>query len=293
MENNLFYQIAGYCFRLSFSDKYWGVDALSNYAPFRVSGKQGEECLFHLSIVDNLPDEADYKPVGQFDNDIAAIGVSRSEDGSFRFRIAYPGSTNYCTMDIDAAFREARVKLPAGDKVRFFCLNNSLMLLYAFSTANLDTLMMHASVIRNGDEGFVFLGKSGTGKSTHSRLWLEHIEGSELLNDDNPVVRIIDGKAIVYGTPWSGKTPCYRNEEALLKGIVKLEQAPRNQIKTLSLLQAYAIVLPACSSMRWEEEIAAGIHRTVEKLVSTVACYRLYCLPDKAAADLSASTIKE
>ena len=78
-----------------------------------------------------------------------------------------------------------------------------------------------------------------------------------------------------------------------MKGIVKLEQAPRNQIKTLSLLQAYAIVLPACSSMRWEEEIAAGIHRTVEKLVSTVACYRLYCLPDKAAADLSASTIKE
>ncbi len=292
MENNFFYQVAGYCFRLSFSNDSFGEDSLTNYAPFRILEKT-EEYLFHLSVVDDLSDEVTYKQVGQFDNDIAAIGVFKSDSGSFRFRIAYPGNRSYCTMDVDAAFRMAQVKLPAGDKYRFFCLNNSLMLLYAFSTANLDTLMMHASVIKNGADGFIFLGKSGTGKSTHSRLWLDYIEGSELLNDDNPVVRIFNGKAIVYGTPWSGKTPCYRNEEALLKGIVKLQQAPLNQIKTLSLLQAYAVVLPACSSMRWEEEIASGVHRTVEKLIGRVPCYRLDCLPDKAAADLSASTIKE
>lgn len=291
MKNNFFYQVAGHRFRLSFSNESLEEDSLTNYAPFRVSKEIGD-CLFSLSIVDNLSDELDYKQVGQFDNDIAFIGVFKPDNGSFRFRIAYPGSRDYCTMDTDAAFRVAQVKLPAGDKHRFFCLNNCLMLLYAFSTANLDTLMMHASVIKNETDGFIFLGKSGTGKSTHSRLWLDYIEGSELLNDDNPVVRIIDGNPIVYGTPWSGKTPCYRNEKALLKGIVKLEQAPQNQIKALSLLQAYAIVFPACSSMRWEEEIASGIHRTVEKLVSTVPCYRLYCLPDKAAAELSATTIK-
>ncbi|RNC64561.1 hypothetical protein [Proteiniphilum sp. X52] len=291
MENNFFYQVAGHRFRLSFSEDF-GKDALGNYTPFLVpEGKGGY--LFRLSVVDDLPDKYLYEQVGQFDNDIAAIGVFKSENGYFRFHIGYPGSRSYCAMDVDAAFRVAQVKLPAGDKHRFFCLNNCLMLLYAFSTANLDTLMMHASVIKNGADGFMFLGKSGTGKSTHSRLWLDHVEGSELLNDDNPVVRVFDGKAIVYGTPWSGKTPCYRNEEALLKGIVKLQQAPLNQIKTLSLLQAYAIVLPACSSMRWEEEIASGIHRAVEKLIGMVPCYRLECLPDKAAADLSASTIKK
>lgn len=291
MENNLFYQVAGHCFRLSFSDQYFGEDSLSSYAPFRVP-EENDDCLFSLSIVDNVPDEVAYKQVGQFDDDIASIAVFKSESGSFRFHIAYPGNPNYCTMDVDSAFRIAQVKLPAGDMHRFFCLNNCLMLLFAFSTANLDTLMMHASVIKNGTDGFIFLGKSGTGKSTHSRLWLEHIEGSELLNDDNPVVRIIHEKPIIYGSPWSGKTPCYRNEEALLKGIVKLHQAPENQIKKLPLLHAYAVVLPACSSMRWEDGIASGVHRTVEKLISLVPCYRLHCLPDKAAAELSAATIK-
>ena len=151
--------------------------------------------------------------------------------------------------------------------------------------------MMHASVIENNGEGFLFLGKSGTGKSTHSRLWINHVLGSKLLNDDNPVVRIIDGKAKVFGTPWSGKTPCYRDEEALIKGIVKLHQAKENKIKKLPLLQAYAVVLPASSSLRWEEDIASGIHRTVEKLAEMVGCYQLGCLPDKAAAELCAAEI--
>lgn len=291
MKNNFFYEVAGHRFWLSCANDFFGEDSLMNYTPFLVF-EEPTDWLFHLSIIEDIHENPAYKKVGQFDNDIAAIGVFKSDDGAFRFRIAYPGTTDYCTMDTDAAFREARVKLPTIDKFRFFCLNNCLMLLYAFSTANLDTLMMHASVIKNGSDGFLFLGKSGTGKSTHSRLWLKYIEGSELLNDDNPVIRIVDGIPMVYGSPWSGKTACYRNEKALLKGIVKLEQAPQNQIKKLSLLQAYAIVFPACSSMRWEEQIASGVHHTVEKLVGFVGCYRLLCLPDKAAADLSASTIK-
>lgn len=293
MENDFFYQVAGHCFRLSFSNDYFGKEGLNNYAPFLVSQRQGEGYLFHLSVVDDLPNEDGYNLVGQFDNDTSSIGVFKSDSGAFRFRIALPGRTSFCTMDTDAAFRKAQVTLPSEDRFRFFGLNNCMMLLFAFSTANLDTLMMHASVIKNGADGFMFLGKSGTGKSTHSRLWLEYIKGSELLNDDNPVVRIVDGRAMVYGTPWSGKIPCYRNEEVLLKGIVKLQQAPRNQIKTLSLIQAYAIIFPACSGMRWEKGIASGIHQTVEKLICLVPSYRLECLPDKGAADLSASTIKE
>ena len=63
------------------------------------------------------------------------------------------------------------------------------------------------------------MGKSGTGKSTHSRLWLENVPGATLLNDDNPIVRLTLVGAIVYGSPWSGKTPCYKNESAPLAGV--------------------------------------------------------------------------
>lgn len=264
---------------------------MSSLAPFCIDRGDGDY-LFSLSVEDEIQENEDYKLVGKFDDDIASIHVMKSEAGNFRIQIAPPGCAKYCIMDVDESFRDAKVLFPDNTARQYFYLNNCLMLLYAFSTAGLDTLMMHASVIKNDGSGYMFLGKSGTGKSTHSRLWLDHIEGSKLLNDDNPVVRIIDDEAIVYGSPWSGKTPCYRNEEAFLKGIVKLQQAPENQIKKLPLLQAYSVVLPACSNMRWEEKIAAGIHKTVEKLVTEVNCYQLRCLPDKEAAELCAKTIR-
>lgn len=292
MKNNLIYQVAGHRFRLSFSESNLEKDRLSNYTPFQITD-ESDDCLFHLSVVDKISNNEDYKAVGQFDDDIASIRVSKSANGMFRFHIAHPQSNNYSIMDVDHTFRYAEVQLIGNDVYRFFCINNCLMLLFAFSTANLDTLMLHASVIKNGDNGYAFLGTSGTGKSTHSRLWLENIEGSELLNDDNPVVRIVNGEAKVFGTPWSGKTPCYRNEEALLKGLVKLHQAPSNKIEKMTILQSYAALLPSCSSLRWEDGIASGIHQTVEKVITAVGSYRLFCLPDKDAAELCANTVKK
>lgn len=282
--------VAGHRFRLSFSNMVLKEKELSNLAPFRVEKGSGES-VFHLSVVNKLEGNEAFKLVKKFDYDIASIHLLKSESGFFRFHISPPNSTYFCIMEVCDDFRDARVQL-FNDKTHiFFSINNCLMLLYAFSTANLNTLLLHASVVKNRGKGYIFLGKSGTGKSTHSRLWLEHIEGSELLNDDNPVVRIENGEVKVFGSPWSGKTPCYLNEDAILKGVVKLKQAPENKIKRLSLLQAYAVMFPACSNMRWEETIAAGIHNSVEKIVSRVACYQLFCLPDKEAVELCASSI--
>ena len=280
-----YYKVAGHTFRLSFSDEL----PLYNYLPF--TAKETGDCLFHLSVTDTLNSRLRYEEVGRFDDDIASIGIAKSGNGAYRFRIAHPGSSHYCTMDVNSSFREAQAKLPDNKKCRYFCLNNCLMLLYAFATAPLDTVLMHASVIKNNNNGYLFLGKSGTGKSTHSSLWLEHIPGSELLNDDNPVVRIVDGQPYVFGSPWSGKTPCYKKDCAPLKGIVKLRQAPGNKITKQSLLQAYATVVPSCSCMRWENELMTGVHHTVEQLATKAGCYQLDCLPDKAAAELCHTTL--
>lgn len=130
----------------------------------------------------------------------------------------------------------------------------------------------------------MFLGRSGTGKSTHSRLWLNNIDDAELLNDDNPVIRLKEGKAVVYGTPWSGKTHCYKNDSVPLKAIVRLSQAPYNKISRNVLLQAYASLMPACSCMRWDRASTDALHKTVEKVISQVACWHLECLPDADAA---------
>jgi hypothetical protein len=177
-----------------------------------------------------------------------------------------------------------------------FAVNNSLMVLYSLATANLQTALFHAAVIRNKERGYLFLGKSGTGKSTHARLWLQYNEGSTLLNDDNPVVRLFkgeDGKIStkVYGSPWSGKTPCYRNEVVDVGGFVLLSQAPFNKISRLKGVAAYAALVPCISGMRWDKEIANGIHQTENALASNVPVWYLECLPDEAAAKLCQETI--
>ena len=137
-----------------------------------------------------------------------------------------------------------------------------------------------------------FLGESGTGKSTHTRLWRENIEGAVLLNDDSPILRIIDGKPWVYGSPWSGKTPCYKNESYPLAACVRLSQATFNKIERLNIAQGYGALHPSCPPcFAYDDALYDSISGTLSNLLSNVPVYHLSCLPDAAAARLSCETI--
>ena len=109
-----------------------------------------------------------------------------------------------------------------------------------------EAIAIHSSTIECEGRAVLFLGESGTGKSTHTRLWQEHIPGARLLNDDSPIIRMYQGQATAFGSPWSGKTPCYRNISRPIAGIVRLSQAPANEITRLSILRAVGSLLPSC-----------------------------------------------
>ena len=174
-----------------------------------------------------------------------------------------------------------------------FGINNALMVMYALATAEKHTALFHSSVVSYEGKAYMFLGKSGTGKSTHSGLWLKYIEGTELVNDDNPVVRVMDdGTIIVYGSPWSGKTPCYRNVSYPLGAIVLLSQAPQNVIRRLRPLEAYAALVASISGKRWDSRLAEGLHETENLLATNAKIWHLDCLPDEEAAKLCNSTVK-
>ncbi|KUY16978.1 hypothetical protein BAZ12_20000 [Elizabethkingia miricola] len=165
----------------------------------------------------------------------------------------------------------------------------SWLLMVAFGQAMLkyNTVLFHASVIEKDGSGYAFLGKSGTGKSTHSRLWLKYISDTKLLNDDNPAVRIMEDESImIYGTPWSGKTPCYRNVGVLLEGLVRLRQAPENQWKKVSGKEALLSVLPSCTAIRWNRNLFDQMLNSLEKIITSVNVGQLSCLPDQNAAYL-------
>lgn len=159
-------------------------------------------------------------------------------------------------------------------------------------TAHLSTVAVHTSAILYRGRVVFFLGESGTGKSTHTRLWREHIAGATLLNDDSPILRIRDGEPWVYGSPWSGKTACYKQECHPLAACVRLSQAPHNLIRRLNVVQGYAALHPSCPPcFAYDDTIYDHISHVLSSVLSHVPVFHLECLPDAAAAQLSSHTI--
>lgn len=171
-------------------------------------------------------------------------------------------------------------------------LRFALWMGYGLMTVRKETVALHGSCIVYKVKAVLFLGESGTGKSTHTRLWRENIAGSKLLNDDSPIVRYEEGGVWVYGSPWSGKTPCYKVERYPLAGCVRLSQAPYNKIRRLNTLQAYAALHPSAPpAFAYEEELYCGVCSLLEKMVSSIPVYHLECLPDAEAVKLVCRTL--
>ncbi len=171
-------------------------------------------------------------------------------------------------------------------------LRFGLWMMFGVVLSENSAIAIHSSVIVSRERGVLFLGESGTGKSTHTRLWRENIDDATLLNDDSPIVRIVDGKALVFGSPWSGKTPCYKNLSYPIAGFCRLSQAPHNLIRRLHPLAAIGALLPSCPpAFAHDDYLQDGICNTLGALLKQVGAYHLECLPDKAAAELSFNTI--
>ena len=163
---------------------------------------------------------------------------------------------------------------------------------YGIKTSILNTVLIHCSCIVYQNRAILFLGESGTGKSTHTQLWREHIDGSHLLNDDSPIVRIEDEKVWVYGSPWSGKTPCYKNERYELEACIRISQGSSNTIRKLSILEGYAAIHPSCPPFfAYDAFLYDYISSIIDILLTKTACYHLSCLPNKEAAELSKQTL--
>ena len=289
------YTIADHIISISASDgsAFWHI--CTNYAPFETGESEDNTAtLCSLEIVDKLQIPATEPVYEMKENGYPRLSFSRFDSGWLVEMAPDAELPAVGTLLTSEDFRTAELKMLSGsDKALHFAVDNALMLMFAMASAPFGTLEIHSSVTVCDNLGYAFLGKSGTGKSTHSRLWRENIPGSTLLNDDNPIIRVKDGKALVYGSPWSGKTPCYKAESVPLGAIVRIRQCPENRIQHLSALEAYASLYSSCSAFREIKGTADGIHATLSQIVSNVPMYILDCRPDAEAAVLCHSTVAE
>ena len=161
------YKVAGHVFSLSLEGEDRAWEALGNYDPFVID--ETEE-LFSLEVVPEFDIHGKKELyVSEPEPGEQRIDIHTIE-GGYLFEMAPLPDLPVCGwLKVSSDFSKGWLKTTSN---KVFCVNNALMLMYAFRTAGLDTLEIHASCTVCQGKGFLFLGKSGTGKSTHSRLWL-------------------------------------------------------------------------------------------------------------------------
>ncbi|MDO4496429.1 MAG: hypothetical protein Q4B58_01140 [Bacteroidales bacterium] len=263
------------------------------YAPFSRCASECSEVqqLFSLKHCENHFSEETFDFVQRFDCEGCQCVYERSATGVRISILEHQADKISAQMQCDSHFSEAYCWLSGDVDQREFCINNFLMMLYAFASMNKHTLLFHASVVACRGKGYLFLGKSGTGKSTHSSLWLKHVPGCELVNDDNPVVGIRQGKVVVYGSPWSGKTPCYRDVSYEVGAFVQIARDKVNLITSMDAVQAFVTLLPACSGVKWDKQLYRSQCDAITELVERTKVFLLNCRPDAEAALVCSSGV--
>lgn len=266
------------------------TDLFPTMEPFKAESI--DEPLFTVTVDNSIIPSWQGKKIGIFPCPSATFEVYRRESGEYQVLILSEQNIPCAFLESDTAYKHFTITTRGTESQCRFGLNNSMMLIYTMSTAAHSTLLIHSSTIENGGKAYMFLGKSGQGKSTHSDLWVKHIASSTLINDDNPIIRITpDGTATVYGSPWSGKRPIYKNVHYPIGGFAAIEQRKENSIKRESIPAAFGILLSSCSTMKFDKDIHLQICSTISKVLASVTVHTLYCRPDAEAAQISSSTL--
>ena len=145
-------------------------------------------------------------------------------------------------------------------------------------------LLFHGSVIAVDGVAYLFTAKSGTGKSTHTRLWREHFgERAVMINDDKPLLKIADSGVTVYGTPYDGKHRISTNTSAPLKAICLLYRGEENQIRQVTKPEAYPMLLQQTHRPMNGAKMQA-VFTLLDKMCEHLKIYHLDCNMDPDAA---------
>lgn len=286
------YKIADFRVAIEYSDEA-AHDALctSSLSPFATDDTSGKDDIVFSVLPDESEIIADSDYVDTFTgvDDKFSLYKRRKDESPVIVSEGNPNEGFFIGADKDLLKFSICIK---ADKDFYQPeLVRALMIAFTFATSSADTMMIHSSTLTYKGKAFLFLGKSGTGKSTHSQCWLRNVEGAELLNDDNPILRIVDGKWFAYGSPWSGKTPCYRDASAPVGAFVSLEQYPENAISRLDKVQAFISLFTSVSTLLFWRPAYDNILDSLTRLSTEVPVFLLKCLPDDAAALLCRDTV--
>jgi len=146
---------------------------------------------------------------------------------------------------------------------------------------------LHSSALLFDNKVYLFSANSGVGKSTHTKKWLKRFpDRAEIINDDKPSFRFVDGKCIVYGTPFAGGTDVQQNKSAELGALVFIERSEVNSLEKIPVSKAIALLVEQ-SPGRANEQIGERQLELFSMLLTQYPAYLLKCNLDDSVVDVA------
>ncbi|MGN0333092.1 MAG: hypothetical protein ACI4D9_08770 [Lachnospiraceae bacterium] len=146
-------------------------------------------------------------------------------------------------------------------------------------------LTLHASLVELDGQAIAICAPSGTGKTTHARLWRD-CKNALILNGDRAVCKNTEQGWRAYGTPWSGTSGEQINRSASLKAIVVLERGEENVVRRLSGIETFSGIFPHVLYSSWDRDLTECAMTQLDNLLCTIPVYHLCCRPDKDAVEV-------
>jgi hypothetical protein len=287
MDEQLIYCIASKYIVLHTPAPEVTASLLPSYEPFRVAElPEGVEPLFSFSGGVELDTKKRTALLEDKTSEGVRAQVYHTDDRQLLLELTI--SRRHQALCVDRSWRTIVSDVLLDDPSAAVFINRLIMIAFGVAIAPHRMLKMHASVTVLDGQALLFLGVSGTGKSTHSRLWRKFVPGATLLNDDEPIVRVLeDGEVRVYGCPWSGSTPCYKNESARVKAFVYLHQSPENKLSRLRGRDSFDAIYSSSAFLHSDKVRHLAMFDTVADVLERIPVYRLDCRPDEEAVSLT------
>jgi len=257
---------------------------------FFYNGKKEPNILVNVEIVDKLPQIRKTEPV---------FITYHFQDRSENWRLLKKGNTYIYKsplkdkkqlMLVNETFdRVTAYLLPKKDKGRVWNTSDIIydflqVLLINYFALKKGGIFTHAIGVKELDgKGLLFAGKSGSGKSATARLWHKHSKAM-VLNDDRIIVRKVNGKFFIYGSPWHGEFSDYlasRIESAPLERLFFIHHSLKNTAVRITQKEAYNLLYPALFPTFWDKECLENIVSFCQDLIRSVPCYSLGFVNDK------------
>ncbi len=264
------------------------------YSPFPVLEHSTTKDFFFEYPLRDIPEmELTYQPTDSLPvpEDVRFIEARRIYTGeginSSTFFCAKPGSDPYAWVsrnNIDEGKLVCRY-LPGNEFLMNYSRNALTLMDLEATMLHFNALIIHASLIRWNGSAVLFSAPSGTGKSTQAELWKEYA-GAEILNGDRASLRRKEGVWHGYGLPYAGTSGIYRNENAPVRAIVALKQAPENSIRKLTTADAFRSLYSEVMIHRWDTAFESKATELFLSVLKEVPIYLLSCRPDREAVEI-------